>query len=85
MKLQYFKSIHLENPIANKKPPFAIEIYNWYHAVGERVARTNVGSWHCGLPSYFGGSTPNICLLYRTWKKIRNEKFKFNQEGAAIL
>ena len=29
---KYFESNYIENPIANKKPPFPIEIWNQYHA-----------------------------------------------------
>ena len=58
----YFKSIYIENPIVNKKPPFPIEMWNQYDAAGEGVDRTtnSVESWHYGLQAYFSGSTPNI-------------------------
>ena len=31
-----FKSTYLENPIANKKPPFLIEMWNQYDAAGQQ-------------------------------------------------
>ena len=36
----YFKSSYIENPLANKKPPFPIEIYNQYNEAGDGVGRT---------------------------------------------
>ena len=37
---KFFKSTYRETPIANKKSPFPIEMWNQYDVAGEEVRRT---------------------------------------------
>ena len=32
----YFRSTYIENPVANEKPPFPIEMWNQYDAAGTK-------------------------------------------------
>ena len=84
----YFKSTHIGKTIANKKPPFPIEMWKQYHAAGEGLAQTTniVESWHYGLQVYFTGSTPNIWLLLRNLDNdSKMQKIKYIQETAGFL
>ena len=84
----YFKSTYTDNPFANKKLPFPIEMWNQYDAGGEGIARTtnSVEGWHYGLQAYFNGSTPNNWMLLRNLgKDSKMHKFKYVQETAGLL
>ena len=67
-----FKSTYIENPIANKKPPFPIEMWSQYDAAGEGVARTTISieGLHYGLQAYMFGSSRIFGSFYRTWENI---------------
>ena len=64
MSLQITLKVLTENPFANKKPPFPIEMWNQYNAARERVAQStnNVKGWHYIMQMYFSGSRLKIWL-----------------------